>query len=191
MQTLVDKIKQADQKAYRELYDMFNIPMYNICLRMMNQPEDALDVLQETFIKVFQNIQQLNNGQLLPAWIKKICINTALSELDKKQKLQFDDLNDESVLYSLNSEDGVIDEFEHESNMAEIMNAIELLPERYRIVFTLYAIEDYSHEEIAQMLGIVASTSRSQYLRGKQKLLEIIKKNKQHVRSIKTIYTTA
>lgn len=50
---------------------MFNIPMYNICLRMMNQPEDALDVLQETFIKVFQNIQQLNNGQLLPAWIKK------------------------------------------------------------------------------------------------------------------------
>ena len=122
---------------------------------------------------------------------KKICINTALSELDKKQKLQFDDLNDESVLYSLNSEDGVIDEFEHESNMAEIMNAIELLPERYRIVFTLYAIEDYSHEEIAQILGIVASTSRSQYLRGKQKLLEIIKKNKQHVRSIKTIYTTA
>lgn len=111
--------------------------------------------------------------------------------MDKKQKLQFDDLNDESVLYSLNSEDGVIDEFEHESNMAEIMNAIELLPERYRIVFTLYAIEDYSHEEIAQMLGIVASTSRSQYLRGKQKLLEIIKKNKQHVRSIKTIYTTA
>lgn len=71
MQTLVDRIKQADQKAYRELYDMFNIPMYNICLRMMNQPEDALDVLQETFIKVFQNIQQLNNGQLLPAWIKK------------------------------------------------------------------------------------------------------------------------
>lgn len=191
MQTLVDRIKQADQKAYRELYDMFNIPMYNICLRMMNQPEDALDVLQETFIKVFQNIQQLNNGQLLSAWIKKICINTALSELDKKQKLQFDDLNDESVLYSLNAEDGVIDEFEHESNMAEIMNAIELLPERYRIVFTLYAIEDYSHEEIAQMLGIVASTSRSQYLRGKQKLLEIIKKNKQHVRSIKTIYTTA
>ena len=154
MQILVDRIKQADQKAYKELFDLFNVPMYNICLRMMKNPEDALDVLQETFIKVFQNIQQLNNGALLPAWVKRICVNTALSELEKKQKIQFDDLNDESILFSLNSEDEIVDEFDHESNMLEIMQSIAMLPERYRIVFTLYAVEDYSHEEIAQMINL-------------------------------------
>ena len=170
MESLVERVKRADQRACRELYDQFSKPMYNLCLRMMNHEHDALDVLQEAFVKIFQNIGQLDQEGLLPAWIKRICVNTCLQSIEKKKKLRFEDIENTPVLINMNDEENLVNEEEFENNLNKIMSSLSLLPEKYRIVFTMYAIEDFSHEEISQMLGIANATSRSQYLRAKQKL---------------------
>jgi RNA polymerase sigma factor (sigma-70 family) len=192
MDQLVDRIKSGDQRAYRELYQKFSIPMYNVCLRITNNAAEANDVLQDVFVKIFQNIKSLENVQLLPAWIKKITVNTALQSIQKNKKLQIDESIDPGNLTEIEilTEDSIFEsEIEHELLISNIQDAIKMLPDRYRIVFTLHVIEDYSHEEISKMLGIVSSTSRSQYLRAKVKLIEILKKNKSHVRPIESVYS--
>jgi RNA polymerase sigma factor (sigma-70 family) len=192
MDQLVDRIKSGDQRAYRELYQKFSIPMYNVCLRITNNAAEANDVLQDVFVKIFQNIKSLENAQLLPAWIKKITVNTALQSIQKNKKLQIDESIDPGNLTEIEilTEDSIFEsEIEHELLISNIQDAIKMLPDRYRIVFTLHVIEDYSHEEISKMLGIVSSTSRSQYLRAKVKLIEILKKNKSHVRPIESVYS--
>ena len=174
MDQLVDRIKSGDQRAYRELYQKFSIPMYNVCLRITNNAAEANDVLQDVFVKIFQNIKSLENAQLLPAWIKKITVNTALQSIQKNKKLQIDESIDPGNLTEIEilTEDSIFEsEIEHELLISNIQDAIKMLPDRYRIVFTLHVIEDYSHEEISKMLGIVSSTSRSQYLRAKVKLI--------------------
>lgn len=189
MTHLVDRVKQKDQKAYKELYDLYAKPMYNLCYRFMNHHDDAHDILQESFIKIFENIEQLNNKDLLSAWIKRICTNTAIQALRNKKKLKFDELDDQPSMINLQEEQEIIHEEEFEQNIREIQYAIQNLPDRYRIVFTLHVLEDYSHEEISKMLGIVSGTSRSQYLRAKQRLIELIKKNKQNVRQVEKIHS--
>ena len=192
MDQLVDRIKSGDQGAYRELYQKFSIPMYNVCLRITNNAAEANDVLQDVFVKIFQNIKSLENGQLLPAWIKKITVNTALQSIQKNKKLQIDENIDPISIseIEIQNEESILDlETEHEMLISKIQEAIKMLPERYRIVFTLHVLEEYSHEEISKMLGIVSSTSRSQYLRAKIKLIEILKKNKSHVRPIESVYS--
>ena len=192
MDQLVDRIKSGDQRAYRELYQKFSIPMYNVCLRITNNAAEANDVLQDVFVKIFQNIKSLENAQLLPAWIKKITVNTALQSIQKNKKLQIDESIDPGNLTEIEilTEDSIFEsEIEHELLISNIQDAIKMLPDRYRIVFTLHVIEDYSHEEISKMLGIVSSTSRGQYLRAKVKLIEILKKNKSHVRPIESVYS--
>jgi RNA polymerase sigma-70 factor (ECF subfamily) len=186
---LVERIKQKEPKAYKELYDQYARPMYNLCFRLLNQSDEAEDVLQDSFIKIFDNIHQLQNKDLLSAWIKRICTNTAIQAIRKKQKIKFEELDEQPSMINLQDEEELIHEDEFEQTIANIHHAIKLLPDRYRIVFTMHAIEDYSHEEIAKMLGIVSGTSRSQYLRAKQKLIDIIKKNKFHVRQVEKIYT--
>lgn len=189
MEHLVDRVKQKDQKAYKELYDLYAKPMYNLCFRFLNHHDDAHDVLQESFIKVFQNINQLNNKDVLSAWIKRICTNTAIQALKNKKKLKFDELDDHPSMINLQNEEEIIYEEEFEQNIHSIHQAIQMLPDRYRVVFTMHVLEDYSHEEISKMLGIVSGTSRSQYLRAKQRLIELIKKNKHHVRQVEKIHS--
>jgi RNA polymerase sigma-70 factor (ECF subfamily) len=186
---LVDRVKQRDHKAYKELYDLYAKPMYNLCFRFLNHHDDANDVLQESFIKIFENIGQLNNKELLSAWIKRICTNTAIQALKQNKKLKFDELDDQPTMINLHDEDEIIHEEEYQQNLDLVYDAIQKLPDRYRVVFTMHVMEEYSHEEISKMLGIVSGTSRSQYLRAKQKLIEIIKKNKHHGRQIEKIYS--
>lgn len=187
MQELIFRVKQKDRKACHELYSLYAKPMYNVCLRLVNDEEESRDVLQESFVRIFQNLHTLSNNDLLSAWIKKICVNTSLQHVQQRNKWKMQTLDESSAMYSLQEEEVAIAELEFEGNLESIQKAIAALPERYRVVFVMHVIEDYSHEEIAQALGIVASTSRSQYLRAKQKLLEILKKNNSHVRSVKKI----
>ncbi|MBK9270331.1 MAG: RNA polymerase sigma factor [Saprospiraceae bacterium] len=187
----IQKIANGDQRAFKSLYDQYHLAMYNVCLRMLKQEDDAVDALQETFIKVFQNIHKLENYDLLPAWIKKICVNNCLQIIEKKKKIRWEEIDQQTVLLNTKDETDLIDEAEFELNMQRIQQGISSLPEKYRIVFNLYAVEDYSHEEISQMLGIPNATSRSQYMRAKQKLVEIVKKNEIHGRSTEKIYSRA
>lgn len=186
---LVDRVLQKDQKAYKELYELYARPMYNLCFRLVNHQEDAHDILQDSFIKIFENIGQLNNKELLSGWIKRICTNTAIQAINNKKKLKFDEFDDQPGMINLREEEEIAREEEFESDIRVIHEAIHQLPDRYRIVFSLHVLEDYSHEEISKMLGIVSGTSRSQYLRAKQKLIELIKKNKHHVRQVEKIHS--
>ncbi|MDQ3142614.1 MAG: RNA polymerase sigma factor [Bacteroidota bacterium] len=188
---MVERAIQGDQMASRQLYDQFAKPMFNLCYRILNNEGDARDVLQESFIKIFQNLHQLQKEELLPAWIKRICTNTALQHFEKRNRIRFDELDLNTQFISSEDYELELNEKEFEFQIDQLKAAIQKLPDRYRIVFTMYAIEDFSHEEIAKMLGIVSSTSRSQYLRAKQKILEILKKNNSDVRSIKKIYSEA
>ncbi|HRG69533.1 MAG: RNA polymerase sigma factor [Saprospiraceae bacterium] len=191
MEHLVERVKQKDQRAFKELYDLFAKPMYNICFRILNHEDDANDVLQESFVKVFQNIHQLQKAELFPAWMKRICVNTAIQAVKNNKKMVLEEWEDKPGMVNLQDERDILEETEFEQNIHAIHEAIKKLPDRYRIVFSLHVIEDYSHEEIAKMLGIVSGTSRSQYLRAKQKLIELIKKNKSNVRSFEKVHSAS
>ncbi|NOT37782.1 MAG: RNA polymerase sigma factor [Saprospiraceae bacterium] len=190
MKNLIEKVIKADRKACSELYNLFNKAMYNTCLRLLGKEEDALDALQETFVLVFRNIHSLEQPELLPAWIKKICVNTCLKQIEKKKKLQWSNFDDHTVLINLNDEDEIVDEYEYAQKLDAIQWALERLPEKYKIVFSLFAIENYSHENIADKLSIPSATCRSQYMRAKQKIIELIK-NSHYAGSIQKISAKA
>lgn len=189
MQEWVKRLKAGDHTAYRKLYDDYSRQMYNLCLRMTGNESDAHDVLQEGFVKVFEKIGQLKQPEFLPAWIKRIFVNTSLQFMKSRRNLHFEGLEQQSGLFNLQEESDLLNENENDELIPLIHRSIAQLPDRYRIVFTLHAMEDMPHEEIAKELGIVAGTSRSQYLRAKQKLLEIIKKNQHNGRQTERFYS--
>lgn len=180
MQAWIQELKKGDGAAYRQLYDRYAGSMYNLCLRITGDPEDANDVLQESFAKVFEKIGQLKSADFFPAWIRKVCVNTALQFVRHKRQLRFEDFETHADKVNASEEAVLLSESDDARLIDCIHEGIAELPDRYRIVFTLYALEDYSHEEIGRELGIVAGTSRSQYLRAKQKLLEIVKRKYSH-----------
>lgn len=182
MEQLVERLVQKDPNAYKALYDLYAKPMYNLCYRLTNNESDAHDALQESFIRIFEKIDQLRQRELFSAWLKRIFTNSAIQIVKSRNKLRFEEFDDQPGMINLKDEAELCDESEFEKNIEYIKEGIENLPDRYRLVFTLYAVENYSHDEIAEMLGIVAGTSRSQYLRAKQKLIEYIQKNKHHER---------
>lgn len=156
-------------KAQKSLYETFAAKMLAIALRYVPNRLEAEDVLQESFIKVFRNISNFRQECSLEAWIKRIVINTALKQNRSKLYLfpAFDvqDLNEdcqESI------------EFLSRLHYEDLLEMVQKLAPRYRVVFNLYAIEGYQHQEIAEMLGISEGTSKSQYSRAKQILKEMI-----------------
>lgn len=189
MEQLVERLIQKDHKAYKELYDLYAKPMYNLCFRLTNNESDAHDALQESFIRIFEKIDQLRQRELLSAWLKRIFTNSAIQIVKSRNKLRFEEFDDQPTMINLKDEAELCDESDFEKNIEYIKDGIQQLPDRYRLVFTLYAVENYSHDEIAEMLGIVAGTSRSQYLRAKQKLIEHIQKNKHHERFNKRLHS--
>lgn len=160
--------KQA--RAQKLLYEKFSGAMMGICLRYLDSREEAQDVLQEGFIKVFKNIGSYSGKGSFEGWIKKIMVNTALDYLRTIKAERFH-LNIEDVDYKLSKKAGIIENLNAES----LLQLIQTLPLGYRTIFNMYAIEGYSHKEISAQLGISVNTSKSQYSRAKtilQKKLE-------------------
>jgi RNA polymerase sigma factor (sigma-70 family) len=166
---LVSRCKEGDMHAFRELYNAYSAAMYNICLRMTGIPADAEDLLQEAFMQVFRNIERLENAGSVTAWIKRIVVNHCLSHLRKK-KVYFEEVDNVEV-----EEEKVVDEENFAWTVAAIKEAIHVLPHGYRTVLNLYIFEEYSHKEIATMLDISESTVKTQYMRAKDKVRQIIK----------------
>ncbi|MEZ4826509.1 MAG: sigma-70 family RNA polymerase sigma factor [Bacteroidia bacterium] len=154
--------------AQRELYDRFASAMLAVCYRYARDRDDAEDILQEGFVKVFQKIAHFDDRGSLEGWIRKIMVNTAIDHL-RKQKYQQNQTELKEGIAQFESED-VLDRLELES----LYEVIQQLPAGYRLVFNLYAIEGYSHKEIADELDINESTSRSQYTRAKAMLRQLI-----------------
>lgn len=170
-QELIDRCRSYDQYAQREIYRLYSKAMFNISYRITNDHNDAEDVLQEAFVSAFQNIDSYKGTASFGSWLKRIVVNKALNFL-KKNRPEFVPIENADRY----EEDHTSDEVEISISVAQVKRAIELLPEGYRVVFTLYLLEGYDHKEIAAILDITESTSKSQYNRSKRKLREILQK---------------
>lgn len=146
---------------------MYYKPMYNLSLRLVGNEVDAEDVMQESFLKAFTKIDSYRGEVSFGAWLKKIVINRSLDYL-KKRKVKFEELNEKIP----DEEPGRIDISEYQ--MEKLKKAISRLPDGYRVVLTLHLLEGFDHEEIAQILSISNGSSRSQFLRAKLKLREML-----------------
>lgn len=133
---------------------------------MLNNREDAEDILQETFVECFRNISSFRFESTFGAWLKKILINKCINQLNKKK---IDLTYCESLPVNIYEED---EEITYDTT--KIFNGISILPDGYRIILTLYLLEGYDHSEISEILGISESTSKSQYSRAKEKLRSIL-----------------
>lgn len=143
--------------------------MYNVCFRMVGNAVEAEDVMQEAFLKAFTKMDTYEGMVSFGAWLKRIVINRSLDYL-KKRKVKFEEINEK--IPEEEPEGIVISEV----HIEYLKKAILQLPDGYRVVLTLFLLEGYDHEEIAQILGISNGSSRSQYLRAKLKLRELLKK---------------
>ena len=170
-QDLIDACRHGNAKAQFEIYKLYYKAMYNSCLRILNNTQEAEDVMQEAFLSAFDKINSYKGEVSFGAWLKRIVVNKALDFL-KKNKIESLPLDEK--INKLSDEEETHEGIEVENNVTEIKKAIEQLPAGYRIVLSLYLIEAYDHEEIGEILNISASTSRSQYNRAKKKLIQII-----------------
>ena len=154
----------AQQRLYEEHYPI----MYPICLRYANDEEEALDILHEGFIKVFRHISKYTIGTSLTAWIKRIMVNCAIDYYRKRTRRRVEDIDTARSIQS--DEVDVISQI----SAKEIILALQELSPAYRAVFNLYVIEGYAHKDVADILNITESTSRSNLVKARQKLKQIL-----------------
>ncbi len=165
---IIERCKQNDPNAQKELYDVYAPVMFGLCLRYTANSAEAQDVLQEGFVKILTKISDFSGSGSFEGWMKRIIINTAISLFHKNKKHnQTTDIEPLAETYL--SEDEVT---ENEYTTEELMSVINKLPTGYKAVFCMYAIEGYKHKEIAELLEIDANTSKSQYSRAK-KMIQI------------------
>jgi RNA polymerase sigma factor (sigma-70 family) len=174
---LVDDLKDiikgclsGERKSQEKLYKLFSSRMFGVCLQYSNDFDDAKDILQEGFIKVFTKLEQFNERGSFEGWIRRIMINTALEKYRSHLHL-----------YSLTEQDVKKNELIYEEvfenlSAADLVKLIQELPPRYRMVFNLHAIEGYAHKEISEMLGITVGTSKSNLARARVIMQEKVKR---------------
>lgn len=176
-EALIQGCKDGDREAQKLLYGKYSKQMYLVCLRYVKEQQEAEDVLQEAFIKVFNSIKNFRCESKLPYWIKRIVINTALNA--QRSKLYLYPMVDVESLNESSSNIPISD-----FTMDELLEMIQELPSGCQVIFNLYAIEGYKHHEIAKMLEISEGTSKSQYARAKHLLQEkVVKRNVKYGRS--------
>lgn len=162
--------KKGNRKAQMQVYDQYCHGMYTIAFRYLKNEEDAKDAMQEGFLKAFTNIEKYKPESTFGAWLKRIIINQCLDVL-KKNTLKFEAV--EVSALQITYEDSW--QFNSEITKQDILNAIEQLTDKYKIVITLYLVEGYDHEEISRILEIPIKTSRTHLRRGKMKLHDLLK----------------
>lgn len=170
---LVVECKQGSKKACYELYRLYAKAMLNVAFRIVGNIAEAEDVLQEAFLDAFGKVKDFRQDTTFGLWLKQIVVNRSINLL-RKRKLELIELEGEE-LENIAEED-VEDDEEIQYKALVVKDAIKELPEGYRLVISLYLLEGYDHEEIGQILNISENTSRTQFLRAKRKLIEILKR---------------
>ncbi len=155
--SLVKQVKRNDVVAMRTIYDLFSKEMMAVSCRITNNLQDAEDIIQEGFLTSFQKIDQLKDEAKYGGWLKQIIINKSLASL--KKRVNFQDLGEIELSEEMEEDQNWYQGISFE----KIKNAIQDLPDGSRQVFSLYLLENYKHKEIAEMLNISVSTSKSQY----------------------------
>jgi RNA polymerase sigma factor (sigma-70 family) len=168
-ENLVNECRRGSRKAQFRLYELYSKAMFNTAYRITGNREEAEDMLQEAFTDCFRNIGSYRTESTFGAWLKTIVINRCISRIRKRET--------ELVYIDDYSRHEVSEEEPPETtwpDQAVIARAVERLPDGYRVVLSLYLLEGYDHTEIAGILGISESTSKTQYLRAKDKLKKIL-----------------
>lgn len=169
--TLVIECVNGNVRAQRMLFDKFARKMLGVCMRYAKSTEQAEDVLQDGFVKVFTKLKDFKHDGSLEGWIRRIMVNTSLDQIRKNGKM-LGDTNIDDVGYKIEN-----NAFVFENLMADdLMKMVQAMPEGYKVVFNMFAIEGYSHGEIAETLGISENTSKSQYSRARAYLRERLEK---------------
>lgn len=169
---LVKKCIEGDNRAQKRLFDLFAPKLFGVCLRYMKDHDLAQDTLQDGFVKIFTKLSDYNGKGSFEGWMRRITVNTCLDQLRKDQKLKVNTpIDDVSFLVKDNHW------IEEELTAKDLLKLVESLPDGYRVVFNMFAIEGYSHKEIAEQLNISENTSKSQFSRAKshlrRKLIEL------------------
>ena len=170
-QELIRGSLAGDERTQYRLYRKYVRAMYHTILRMVGRSADAEDLTQEVFAKVFSKLDSFNGEATLGAWIKKIAIHVSLNFLRRERQIRWIDL-EEHLDISVETEP--FPETDIRYSLERIHEAIKNLPDGCRVVFNLYLLEGYQHQEIAEILGITTSTSKTQYRRARQILKEIL-----------------
>jgi len=165
---ILEQCKKGDAKAQRILYDLFKVKLMGLCRRYTQSREEAQDILQESFIRIFTHFDQLKSGDKLEAWMKSITVRTAINYYHKGKGRALMFSNVEEVSQRQITGDTSAQNFSDEY----LISLVNALPDGCRIVFNMFAIEGYSHAEIAEMLHISEGTSRSQFYHAKYLLKE-------------------
>ena len=169
---LVVECKQGSKKACYELYRLYSKAMLNVAFRVVGNIAEAEDVLQESFLDAFNKVKDFRQETTFGLWLKQI-VNKAVNLL-RKRKMEWAELEEgelENIADNVPEDD---DELLYK--VAQIKETMKELPEGYRLVLSLYLLEGYDHEEIGQILNIAENTSRTQFLRAKRKLVELLKR---------------
>jgi len=177
-QDLLDGCKVGDQKAQFQIYKLYYKAMYNTSLRIVGDTMEAEDIMQESFLAAFEKIDTYSGTVSFGAWLKRIVINRSLDYLSKR-KAVFEDIESHVGIRDNAPEDLARNE-EIDVRVEEVKQAIENLPDGYRVILSLYLLEGYDHDEIAEIMNITSSTSRSQLSRAKQKLLGELRKGNEN-----------
>jgi RNA polymerase sigma factor (sigma-70 family) len=151
--------------------------MFNICMRIINHVGEAEDALQEAFVDAFSNLHQFRQQSTFGAWLKQIVVHKAINQV-RSRKVKWVEIEEWQEGESIEPSEEILvwDEDDVSLEVERIRNAVLKLPDGYRVVLSLYLFEGYDHEEIGEVLGISESTSRTQYMRGKRKLIEVMEK---------------
>lgn len=183
---IIELSKVGNQKAQFQLYHLYAKAMFNICYRMLNNREEAEDMLQESFCDAFIKLDSFRYESSFGAWLKKIVINKCINSIRKRKvELVFPESLGETDL----KEEEKVDYEDIEMDIMKVHKAIEQLPDGYRIIFSLYALEGYDHTEISEIMNISESTSKTQYLRAKQKIKELLKSNGNEKRQARAVHS--
>lgn len=168
---IIERSKKGNRQAQYQLYKMYARAMFNICWRMMNDRSDAEDMLQESFSEAFRRLYSFRYESTFGAWLKMIVINRCINEI-KRKKAQLEFFDDMSPF---EDEEDITGGQESGLSPDKIKAAMLELPKGSRMIFSLYLLEGYDHQEISQILNISESNSKTQYMRAKQRIREILK----------------
>lgn len=166
-QPLIDKCRQNDKEAQFSLYKLYYRSMYNTSLRIVNNSDDAEDIMQESFLTAFQKIASYKGEVSFGIWLKRIVINRSLDYL-RKRRVEFEEIRSDMPLVEEEMEETATYQAE------EVKKALFQLPDGYRTILSLLLLEGYDHEEVSEILGISNVTSRTQFCRAKQHLRTLL-----------------
>lgn len=176
LKEIIQRCAKQDRAAQKELFELFYGKMMGVCMRYTKDRDRAQEVVQEGFIKVFDKLGEFDFEGSFEGWVRRIMVNASIDAIRKRNRQPFS--TDEEFIFN---EASSYQEHDFDEDLTKLkasyaMEAIQELSPAYRTVFNLYVIENYSHKEIAQILGVSEGTSKSNLAKAKQNLREILKK---------------